>query len=388
MLASAAELLEHGRRLTPQGGVMTMPRWTGLGLALALVLTAAACAGRAPTPPASGGAAESPQAPASDSAAAWRHLATVNGTLRDGSAAVAVEDAEALARTWADYGFDGAPPTIDFGPRFVLFVLQPDDACPDELIGLEVTDGRLQVEWLPPPGGCQLPLILRIHAVDVHRGHVPAAFTVALDEPYATEAEPAQIQLTPYDGEPAPPPPAPPRAMTEAEVDAVFDGHAVRRCTPEDDVVPPLPPGAVVDERNEAAEEALMGDLMAWLQDQGWDLNREVVPIMDRHDNLRPHLRVNADRAERLQRQVDREFGDGAVVVDANPYDLAAIAAAQEALTPLMGGDGPGSIWASSGIPGPVKLSMADPTREALDAVAATVDPALVCVDVELSGVR
>jgi hypothetical protein len=363
---------------------MQMPRIATVGIMLAMVLTMSACAGRGAGSP----AAPSTDAATSADAAAWVHLAPVDGLLADSTAAAAVEDAPALDEAWSRYGFDGAPPTIDFDHRFVLLVLQPDDACPDELIGLEVTDDRLQVEWLPPPGGCQLPLIMRIHAVDVHRGHVPAVFTVALEEPYATEAEPTQIQLTPYDGEPAPPPPAPPRAMTDAEVDAVFDGHAVRRCTPDDDVVPPLPPGAVVDERSEAAEEALMQDVMAWLRDQGWDMDREVVPIMDRHDNLRPHLRVNADRAERLQRQVDREFGDGAVVVDANPYDLEAIAAAQEALTPLMGGDGPGSIWASSGIPGPVKLSMTDPTREALDAIAATVDPALVCVEVDLSGVR
>ena len=363
---------------------------TLIGLAAVAVLTVG-CAGRLPTPSSatSSPPTEQSQPPAAPTGpAAWQHLAMVEDVLDDGAAAVALEDARAVAAAWQRYGFDEPPPQVDFDRRFVLLVLQPDDACPDELIGLDVVDGRLHVEWLAPPGGCNQPLIHRVHAVEVHRGHVPAEFDVVIAAPYADSATPTTITLQPYEGPAAPPPPQPPQAMTEAEVDAVFAGHDVRRCTPQDDVVPPLPPGTVIDERNEGDEEALMQSVIEWLRANGWDLQREVVPIMDRHDNLRPHLRVDADRAKQLQRQVDAEFGDGAVVVDANRYRMADIVAAQKALRPLMGGDGPGSIWGSSGLPGPVRLSMVDPTREALDRVAATVDPSLVCIDVELSGVR
>lgn len=371
-----------------------MRRRTLLGV-IAVAVLGAACAQRPPvgspaaspsTEPATEAAPNDP-APTPTGAAAWQHLAMVTDFLDEGAAAVAVEDARALAKAWRRYDFDVAAPQIEFDRRFVLLVLQPDDACPDEVIGLDVEDRRLHVEWLAPPGGCIQPLIHRVHAIAVHRGYVPPEFDVVIAEPYADSAAPTTITLQPYDGPAAPPPSQPPQAMTEAEVDAVFAGHAVRRCTPKDEVVPPLPAGAVVDERNEVEEEASMQAVIDWLRANGWDLEREVLPIMDRRENLRPQLRVDADRVKRLQRQVDAEFGKGTVVVDANRYRMADIAAAQQALQPLMGGEGPGSIWSSTGLPGPVKLSMVDPTREALDAIAATVDPSLVCVDVELSGV-
>ena len=362
-------------------------------LALGVVLVLAACAGRGGRAPAS---SELPAAAPSavgapdtaDGAVAWRHLAMDEGMLNGGVAAEAVEDADALEAAWRRYRLDGDPPEVDFTDHVVLLLLQPDDACPDELVGLDVAVDTLAVQWLAPPGGCDQPLIFRVHAVEVHRGHVPSTFTVALEEPFADEAEPAVIRLTPYGGGSAPPAPEPRAAMTEEEVAAVFEGHPVRRCTVADEVVPPLPPGTVVDERQEGDEEAMMDRVIDWLRREGWDLDREVVPIMDRHDNLRPHLRVDADRAEALQRQVDAEFGAGAVVVDPNLYVMAEIAAAQDAVRPLMGGPNrPGRIFSSTGIPGPVKLGMVDPTRAALDEIAATVDPSLVCVEVALSGV-
>lgn len=151
-------------------------------------------------------AAAPPATAATPDAVAWTHLATVEGMLKDSAAAEAAQDRRSLAQAWRRYGLDGTPPEIDFDHRFVLLVLQPDDACPDELIGLDVVGGALQVEWLAPPGACHLPLIYRVHAIAVHRAHLPTSFTAALDEPYAADAETTTIKLAPYDGQPPPPP--------------------------------------------------------------------------------------------------------------------------------------------------------------------------------------
>ena len=415
----------------------------GLALRVGLVvpvLLAVACGPQstAPgtSPDASAGPSDEPERPdeptAQGQARAWRHLARVEGLLEDGSAAMAIQKQAALDGAWASYGFKGAAPPVDFDHEVVLLLLQPDDACPDELIGLEVRDGELHPEWLPPPGGCNQPLIFRLHAVAVHRGHLPRRFGVALPEPYAAEAARAEIELAAYEGEAAPPPPTPPRAMTAAQLDAVFDGHAVRRCTPEDDAVPertvdgPLSNdpevaeaqqqragfGVPSDEQttrevmadpdrtdeygfpllaSELAQDQraseLVQDVIRYLEDQGLDPERDFVPMLGRDGGIRPRVLVPPDEVAARQADLDREFGRGEVDVRALRYDLREIQRAQRDLRPIMGGSGPGTIFSSTGAPGPVEIGMIDPTRDALDLVARTVDPALVCVHPELSGV-
>lgn len=399
-------------------------------IAVLIVVVAALCVACAPDqPPAV--TIQPGQTPAASGGVAWRHLATTEGLPQGSAAAEAVESANALRQAWKRYGLPESPPEIDFDRSFVLLLGQPDDACIDELIGLEVRDGRLRVEWLPPPGGCNEPLIFRIHAVEVDRRHVPGEFKVAFAPPYEQDAKPVTINVATGEGD-APPEPEPPAAMTDDDVDAVFAGHAVRRCTKADERVGdeavdgPLSDDPAVakaqkeranfgvpndeattrevmasDERNDEYGFPLLDaelqqdvrasertdDVRRWLRDHGYRSNVDFVVFLSRSNGIRPGVWVDGGQADEVRRRLDAEFGKGAVLVEENGYDFEAIDKAQRDLGAIMGGSGPGSIVSSSGIPGPVAIGMIDPTREALDRVAATVDPALVCVGPALSGV-
>ena len=377
-------------------------------------------------------AAQPDEAPPAE--VAWQRLGHTEGLLKGEAAAQAVEDAAALADSWSRHGFKGAVPDVGFRRFFVLLLAQPDDACVDQLIGLEVTGGQLRPTWLPPPGGCAQPLIMRIHAVEVHRAFLPPRFEVSEGDPYQDTTHPATITFDAVDG-PAPPPPAPPQAMGDQDLDAVFAGHAVRRCTTKDDLTADAPvDGPLSDDptvakaqkgragfgvaSDEASTRAAMADstvtndygfpltaeelqrdedamqLMArvqrWMREHGWRSDRDYLPVHDRNGGIRPLMlltRSAGGREDELRQQLQDEFGDGNVLVRSGPYEFSEINQAQEALGEIMGGDGPGAIVSSNGVPGPVELGMIDPTREALDKVAATVNPALVCVDPNLSGV-
>jgi hypothetical protein len=367
-------------------------------------------------------------------AAAWTHLGMVDAVLPDGAAAAAIEDGDPLATAWEDHGFEGSVPDVDFDHHAVLLLGQPDDACPDELIELEVVGDRLEVGWLPPAGGCEQPLIMRLHAVEVHRAHLPDTFRVELDPPFEDELTPVTIELAPYDGQAAPPPRDPPPAMSDDELERVFADHPVRRCRPEDrpgqdgEVDGPLSddpavaeaqrqragfgltsaeatvrrllddPGPsdmfgfpVLDEELEADMAAgnVMDELITWLAAEGFDLQRDLTPILSRADGIKPMVLVTADDEDRIRAMVEDRFDPGVVEVRVQRWDPAEVLDAQEALTALMGDhDGSWRISGVSGPPGPAEIGVIDPSREALDAIAELVDPELVCVSVELSGIQ
>lgn len=367
--------------------------------------------------------------------AAWTYHEQVENVLPGAVAAVAVTDAESLASSWQELGFAGSIPEVNFDDHVVLLLGQADDACPDELIALEVVDGALEVEWLPPPGGCNQPLIMRVHAVEVHRGHLAEEFTYGLQEPFESELEPVTISLPPYDGE-APAPPTPPAAMSDDDLDAVFAGHAVQRCGPEHRFPPPAevdgplssdpevaraqeqraqfgvasdeatvrsllenPPdhGGVEDfgfpltpeemRQDQEASQTIEG-VVAWLQRQGYG-EREVVPMIDRSDGVRAAVVAGEQDADGLQQSLDAEFGEGTVHVHLSPWNPGDVAGAQDAVTRGMDriGEHAQVTWIS-GPPGPAEIGLIDPTREALDVIADLVDPNLVCVSVELTGIR
>ncbi len=373
------------------------------------------------------------EAPPDPAEVAWIYHGQVESTT-DGKGASVITEAGTWSQEWADLGFDGERPEVDFDHWVVLLLGQADDACPDDLIGLEVVDGGLEVEWLPPPGGCIEPLIMRVHAVAVHRGHLTESFTYGLDEPFADELEPTTITLPPYDGD-APPPPKPPEAMSDEEIDAIFAGHAVPRCGPEHElrrtgeVDGPLsddpevaaaqkerakfgvasdqatvrellenpPPAGVEDFGFPLTPEELAADrqanariedAMAWLAEQGYD-ERRVVPMIDRSDGIRAALVAGEDDAADLRERLDARFGEGAVAVRVSPWPPLDVTAATDALAQRMHEiERHAQVSWMSGPSGPAEIGLIDPTREALDVIADIVDPNLVCVSVETSGVR
>ncbi len=313
---------------------------------------------------------------------AWRHLATTVGMLERQAAAAAVETQQDLDRAWVKHKLPGRTPAVDFQRNFVLLLGQADDDCVDELIRLQVRRCRLHVEWLPPPGGCAEPLVFRIHAVEVDRRHVPRRFEVAFPKPYSRDAKSVKIEVAAREGQ-APDEPLPPKAMSDEHLAAVFRDHPVKRCEGE--------PAWMADGGGAGSQRAalpLLDEVQRWLRRHGYRENVDFVPFLSRRDGVRPGVLVDNGRAGIVKRRLDEVYGHDVVDVHANPYDFREIDRAQRGVNDLMASEGPGSIVATNGIPGPVEIGMIDPTREALDRVAHTVDPALVCVGPILSGVK
>lgn len=413
----------------------------GLVAWVALAALVAACGGDDGQAPTDVGADDDTS---EDAGEAWTHLGVAESTLDGHAAAAVVEDADELAAAWSEHGFDGEVPSVGFDDHVVLLLGLPDDACPDELIGLEVDSGELEAEWLPPPGACTQPLILWLQAVQVHRGLLTESFSYGPPAPFEDELERVTLELPAYDGV-APPAPAPPSGMDDAELDEVFAGHAVERCGPEhrvgrgSEVDGPLSDDAeVADAQRRRAEHGLpsdeattrevmddpdgmpeydfpflpaeqeadqqashlIEDVMEELEAAGWDLGHgqmieqpqgHAVPMIDRSDGIRAAVVVGPDDEAAVRELLDEtRGGDEVHVIVADRWPPADVAAAQQALTEELLGpaEGAGAIAWISGPPGPVEVGMIDPTREALDAIADVVDPALVCVSPELSGVR
>lgn len=352
-----------------------------LAVCAAGVLVLTACAGPdAPEAPGDGLAGDELAVPG---AAAWRHVGHVEALPPGRETALVADRAEDLAGMLSATGALD-PGEVDFDTELVLLLLQPDDACPDRLVGLDAVDGMLEPVWLAPPGGCDQPLVWRLHTVVVHRGHLQGPVTVVVPEPYRADVETVTIDFPPVDGA-VPPPPTAPSAMTAEELAAVFDGHPVQRCEPLPEA-PDRPP------RGEFEDDPV-GDridrVMSWLTAHpDWDTERELVPIIDIWGDGGFHIRVGADRADELRADLEREFGPGVAIVDGVDPSPLELAAAQDALGPLHGGQGPGAIvWsAGAGRRLQVEVGMIDPTREALDRIAELVDPRLVCVEPQLSG--
>lgn len=331
---------------------------------------------------------------AGDASVAWTHLDVAEGVLDDEAAAAVVDDADDIAAVWDELGFETAAPELG-ADRVLLLLGRPDNACPDDPIELRVEDGRLITAWQEPPGGCVDPLIRWVHAFDVHRGVLAPGFTYGPAEPFADELREVTIEVAGADSE-IPPPPEPPAAMSDEEVDAVFDGHRVERCGPEHDPIAAAfgDPDREVDDagfEGDPSQDTAIRDIDAALEvlaEAGFDVDERVSGLVDRSEGeARAAVVVHLDDADRAQTTLDEALGTGTVTVWPDPWDPSEVRAAQEALTALMGAtDEPGAIVSASGPPGPVQLGMVDPTRDALDEIAATVDADLVCVEVLRSG--
>ena len=336
------------------------PRWSTVSsVAVTVALVLSACGPTEPPPePSDPGAQTTDDRDAAARLPAWEQLDVVEAILPDRAAAEVIEDPDEMDAAWARVGFDGDVPSIDPATDVLLLLGRADNACPADLIGLEVVDGRLITDWLEPPGDCVDPLIHWVYAVQVHRGVLGEAFTYALDAPFGDELTPVTVALPPF--------------------------------TDDADRVAPSPPRAMTDAAQETALEQVDAAI-ALLREAGFEPHRDVTGLIDRSTGTaRAAVVVHAPEADDVQDLLDAELGAGTVTVWADPWDAREVQAAQEALNELMGpgSDGPGAIVSTSGAPGPVAIGMVDPTRAALDAIADRVDTDLVCVDVIRSGVE
>lgn len=344
----------------------------------------------------------------------------------------AAQDQAALHEVWEDYGFPDTTPHVTWEEQILLVFARPEDACPDDLVELRLADGVLEPTWLPPPGGCDQPLIATAFAVALHRGDLPQSFTVVLREDPVHDADAElQVELPPYDGPPAPSPPAPPHRMTDAEVDAVFADHPLHRCedmpsfTTEPQVDGPLSDDPEVAQAQEqraayglASDEATVRALLAEPPGTGPEsgfgfpaTSEEFDEVMARgrldfYEDL--HATYLTDHAGTWGFAVLDQAAGGVYVLgftgdlDGHEQRLAArypevplrivrapatqtrLITMQEAVAALWNEGHPRVMHAGQGAY--VEIGVLDPTREDLDLIAERADPDAACIEAMRSG--
>jgi hypothetical protein len=339
------------------------------------------------------------------------------------------EEAETLTSLWQESNLAGDPPEVPFGEQVVLVYWKPEDACPDDLVEVLLRDAVLTPTFLPPPGGCEEPLIPTAYAVALHRADLPQELTVrvAEHEGHGGDVE-RTFSLPPYDGPPAPPPNTPPRQPDPSEIDAIFAGHPLRRC----EELPDFRTQATIDgplaEDEEVARaqqgRAAMGlpsdeaTVRALLADPGADTSFGFPMTREEHDEVMARNRLDLHEALEPYRAEHRDtygftlidqpaggvyvlgftddvdghrmrlrdrFPDAPIRVVEAPATQPEIEAAQQSLTELMRSDARPRIATGAGGPY-LTVMLIDPTREDLDTIAELADPAFTCVDVTLSG--
>lgn len=404
-----------------------MPRWTVTGAALVVLL--AACG--EPVTPSEGSDAEPSPAETVHTDAIWFDVLAVSDHGDPDDRIALVQTAEELRTAWERRRFDGDPAAVDFAEHIVLVLTRNEDACPDDLVEARLTDGVLETTWLPPPGPCNEPLIQTAFAVALHRGDLPESFRVVLREGdhYGGDKE-RLVELPPYDGPPAPAPSPPPRQTSDAELDAVFAGHSLRRCDQMPDFrTPPRIDGPLSEDPEVAeiqrrrAEFALPSDeaTARRLRDDpqantafGFPMTEaEFNELMSRNrpefstelnerylvDHADTYAFTMIDQAaggmvvvaftgdvDGHRRRLAELFPDVPMRVAEAPATQAELQEAQKRLherfphgqRPRIQGSGGGGPY--------LEISVLDPSREDLDALAAAVDPAWACVDPVLSG--
>lgn len=314
-----------------------------------------------------------PTSPVAAADAIWFEVLGVSETATGEYGWHLAGDADSLSQLWDHHGFEGPPPHVDFGTRVVLVSVRAEDACPDDLVEMRLSGGVLEPTFLPPPGGCDEPLLTTAHAVAVHRGDLPAQFTAVLrqHEGHGGDVE-TGLSLPPYDGSAAPAPPVPARQMSVAALDAVFGGHPMRRCSEVPDITTEAVDGPIDADADVARRMAVAGDI------QGADAAEHAdtfgVLVLEQADGGTLVVGVTDDLEGHRARLTDShpDVALRVVQVAATERELRA---AQEALRPLHD-DGTVSY---SAFAVHLTVGVVDPTREDLDAIAALVDPAFTC---------
>lgn len=350
-------------------------------LVLAVLLAVLVLAGCGePSPPGQTTSEQTPAVAADD--AIWFEVLGVSEAATGDYGWYLAADADAFGQLWERHGFEGTPPPMDFRTRVVLFSVRAEDACPDDLLEMRLSGGVLEPSFVPPPAGCEEPLLTTAHAVALHRGDLPEHFTAVVrqHEGHGGDVE-TELSLPPYDGPPAPDPPVPPRPLSAGELDAVFDGHPLRRCdeltsiSSEAVVDGPLDDDAVM--RRNASD--ITGDIQGAYAAEHADTYG--VLVVDQADGGTLVVGVTGDVEGHRARLARRHPGVDFRIVQV-PATERELRAAQEALRPLHD-DG---TLAYSAFAARLTVGVIDPTRADLDAIAGVVDPAFACVEPVLSG--
>lgn len=395
-------------------------------LVLAVLLAVLVLAGCGePSPPGQTTSEQTPAVAADD--AIWFEVLGVSEAATGDYGWYLAADADTFGQLWARHGFEGTPPHMDFDTRVVLFSVRAEDACPDDLLELRLSGGVLEPSFVPPPGGCEEPLLTTAHAVALHRGDLPEQLTAVVrqHDGHGGDVE-TELSLPPYDGPPAPDPPVPPRPLSAGELDAVFDGHPLRRCdevagiSSEAVVDGPLDDDAdVAEAQRSRAEFGLPSDRAttravvsdpdadrsfgfpmtaeehgAVMKRNASDITGDIqgayaaehadtygVLVVDQADGGTLVVGVTGDVEAHRARLARRHPGVDFRVVQV-PATERELRAAQQALRPLHDG----GTLAYSAFAAHLTVGVIDPTRADLDAITGVVDPTFTCVEPVLSG--
>lgn len=336
-----------------------------------------------------------------------------------------------LAVAWDDAGLDGDPPAVDLDSHVVVVYVKPENACPDDLAEVLLTDDVLGLTFVATVPMCAQPLIPTVQVVALHRADLPTELDVHIPQhPGHGGDVDATFTLDPYEGPPAPEPTAPTRQPGDEDVAALIGDHPLPACTdvpafttePEVDGPVSADPDVAaaqhqraelglasdeatvrqrvddpdaVDSMGTPTTEAEFDELMARNR---MDLTQALVAYTQGHRETWGFTLLDqpgggvfvvgfTDDLEGHSARLDEQFpGEPIRVVEAPATD-ADIAADADRLRDRVVDDD--SALVSFGGAGPyLNVGLHDPTRADLDEVAELVDPAHTCTEITWSGLQ
>ncbi len=120
--------------------------------------------------------------PAVDAAATGFEVLAVGTDVAFMGRVDAVTGADHLESMWRFYRLPSPVPAVDFDEAIVVFYARAEDACPDDITGLDVEGTEVAPVFTPPEGFCAQPLVSTAYAIAINRSVVPERFTAILPE--------------------------------------------------------------------------------------------------------------------------------------------------------------------------------------------------------------
>lgn len=168
----------------PRRGKPNSPaRRTRVGVAIPLIILFAAGCGGSSSKPSEGASSleETVVGSPSELEPTFRVVAVVVtqepvGTLRS---AASQHNYETL---WTSVGGEGAPPAVRLESEIVVSMAIPDDACPPELVALDVDGTTLTPRFREVVDACDDPMLPKSYVVAIERSSVQPGFYLQLPE--------------------------------------------------------------------------------------------------------------------------------------------------------------------------------------------------------------